>query len=65
MPHKGLYEALAAVLFLSCVVTAYSKEINRYMMLHKNRKNESVVEPSPLGSGYDQTTAVEFQFRQN
>lgn len=65
MQRKEFYGVLSVVLLLSGLTSAYSKDINRYIMIHKNRKNESIVKPSPLGSGYDQTTAVEFQFRQN
>ena len=39
-----------------------AQNISRYIILHRNRKNESVVKPSPLAFGYSKTTAIEFVY---
>ena len=49
------------ILFYSNNIS-YSQNINRYLFLHQNKKNDSQIKPSPLASGYYKDKALEFSY---
>lgn len=50
-------------IFLICLSTgALSQSLDKYIIIHKNRKNDSQIKPSPLASGYEKNEAHEFTY---
>lgn len=55
-------KSIAGLMLILLCTEAYSQTVSRYIILHRNKRNESIVKPSPLASGYDKSTAIEFSF---
>lgn len=54
---------LTAIFCVFAVIYAFSKETDKYILIHKNFRNDSLIKPSPLASGYDHCDAYEFTDR--
>lgn len=53
---------LVTILIVGLNLGAFSQNLDKYVIIHKNRKNDSQIKPSPLASGYEKNEAYEFGY---